>query len=169
MIHPTKEEIVEFLSESNAIEGVYSDEALEDSLSAWEYLMSQDVLTENVVHRTHKILMRRQPLEEAEKGSYRLIRIFVGDHEGAKAGMVPVLMMEWIKVMNYPDQGLTTHGLESFAQRMHVEYEKIHPYVDGNGRTGRMFMNWNRLTKLELPLKIIHEGSEQRAYYQWFK
>lgn len=49
----------------------------------------------------------------------------------------------------------------------HVEYEIIHPFVDGNGRTGRMFMNWERL-KGGLPILVIHEGEEQQEYYKWF-
>ncbi len=57
---------------------------------------------------------------------------------------------------------------EEWSQQLHVSYEKIHPFVDGNGRTGRMFMNWWRLTN-GLPLLIIHEGDEQYNYYQWFQ
>ena len=52
---------------------------------------------------------------------------------------------------------------------LHVKYEKIHPFADGNGRTGRMFMNWTRLKRNNEPLLIIHEGEEQREYYGWFK
>jgi Fic family protein len=49
----------------------------------------------------------------------------------------------------------------------HIRYEHIHPFVDGNGRTGRMFMNWERL-KAGLPLLVIKE-SKKYDYYDWFK
>jgi len=54
------------------------------------------------------------------------------------------------------------------TKQCHVLFEKIHPFIDGNGRTGRMVYNWHRL-KLGLPIHIIHEGKEQFKYYKWFK
>jgi len=49
---------------------------------------------------------------------------------------------------------------------MHIQFEKIHPFIDGNGRIGRILMNWHRL-KLGLPIKIIIE-TEKYNYYKWF-
>lgn len=48
-----------------------------------------------------------------------------------------------------------------------LEFEKIHPFEDGNGRVGRMLYNINRLNA-GLDLHIIHEGKEQIEYYKWF-
>jgi len=49
----------------------------------------------------------------------------------------------------------------------HIHFEKIHPFVDGNGRMGRILMNWQRV-KVGLQPLIIW-ASERQAYYAWFK
>ncbi len=56
----------------------------------------------------------------------------------------------------------------NFIKNSHIFFEKLHPFEDGNGRTGRILMNLQKLNE-ELPLLIIHEGEEQMEYYKWFK
>ena len=80
--------------------------------------------------------------------------------------------MEWCAEMNRQDWcRIRDNGGDNFeyiSKTLHVKYEKIHPFVDGNGRTGRIFMNWWRI-KNNLPILVIHEGKEQMDYYKWFK
>jgi hypothetical protein len=71
--------------------------------------------------------------------------------------MVDGLMTNWC--MDYEQMGW---------KKAHVAFETIHPFVDGNGRIGRILMNWQRLQE-GLPILIIHEGPEQMEYYKWFK
>jgi Fic family protein len=63
--------------------------------------------------------------------------------------------------------------LERIIKEHHIKFEHIHPFVDFNGRTGRMLMNWERL-QVGLPMLIIHAdwpkvNGEQMEYYDWFK
>jgi hypothetical protein len=58
-------------------------------------------------------------------------------------------------------------GAEEDIKRWHVDFEEIHPFIDGNGRTGRILMNLQRLN-VNLPMLIIKEA-ERQAYYQWMK
>jgi Fic family protein len=46
---------------------------------------------------------------------------------------------------------------------MHVEFEKLHPFMDGNGRTGRAIWVWHMLRCGRKPFEIsfLH-----RFYYQ---
>lgn len=49
----------------------------------------------------------------------------------------------------------------------HIAFENIHPFIDGNGRMGRILLNWQRV-KADLPILIIRE-SERQEYYSWFR
>ena len=57
---------------------------------------------------------------------------------------------------------------EEEIKQWHIKFEEIHPFEDGNGRSGRILMNWQRVSN-GLPLLIIHTGEEQLTYYKWFR
>lgn len=44
---------------------------------------------------------------------------------------------------------------------MHLEYENIHPYPDGNGRTGRLIINYFLLSDNQVPIVIPLEKRKQ--------
>src|SRR3989339_205808 len=46
------------------------------------------------------------------------------------------------------------------ATIFHHKFEKIHPFMDGNGRTGRMLLNYILITKNYPPL-IIHKSARK--------
>ncbi len=156
------DKVLEFLQESNAIEGVYDTQSLDDAVEAWKYLMCLNVLTLKGIKRTHEILMRRQKLRFSEMGEFRRVPVWIGTEKMPHPLEIqPRLLMEFclptMRVSPKPDW-----------KALHVVYEKIHPFVDGNGRTGRMFMNWTRMRRCGLPVLVIKE-SERFAYYDWFK
>jgi len=149
-----------FLRESNAIEEVYDDKSLLDARFAWEYLIRQAELTPEVVCETHRRLMRSQRLPKSLKGRFRPMFVRVGWRICPDPREVPRLMQNWFAKVN---NDVTWRDIQS----SHVEFERIHPFADGNGRTGRMFMNWQRLLK-GLPILIIYE-TEKHNYYRWFE
>lgn len=51
--------------------------------------------------------------------------------------------------------------------KLHADYERIHPFQDGNGRTGRMILFKECLSKGELPL--IVDDKRKRTYYDGLK
>lgn len=154
---------IEFLRESNAIEGVYGEASLKQAKVAWKYLMEQKQLSPSVILKTHKLLMLHQPLRPDEKGYFRHVPVWVGNHEVSPHTQIRRMIEDWcFKSLQ------TTPPIDTKA--LHVEYERIHPFVDGNGRTGRMFMNWQRLKITQEPLLIIHAGTfAHEEYYSWFE
>jgi Fic family protein len=157
----TKEELYKFLEESNAIESVYDSDSFIQALKAWGYLIQQKVLTLPVILETHRILMQNQPLEEHEKGEFRKCAVWIGEREGIKWRLVPSEILMWcFETMR------ASPKVDAIA--LHVRYEKIHPFVDGNGRTGRLFMNWTRVVRNDEPLIIFTEKDKQN-YYKLFQ
>ena len=163
----TELEIRECLKESNAIEGVYSEKALEDAMSAWQYIMKRDVLFDKEILELHRILM--QSLRPDIAGKYRTCSVWIGGQLKKYLGLefIQCQMSDFINLMLESYKLETIEEKEIACKQAHVFFENCHPFEDGNGRLGRILYNWHRL-KLGLPLHIIHEGDEQRSYYQWF-
>jgi Fic family protein len=157
------------LAESNAIEGVYSDTALDDAIATFKWLMEQEQMTPAVVKKAHYLLFthpelcspEHRPLARNEIGYFRTISVYIGAKPALKATKIPKELVAWCAAMNSKNP---THDWKE----LHVLYERIHPFVDGNGRTGRMFMNWHRIKILGLPLLTVWED-KRFEYYRWFK
>lgn len=156
-----KKEIL-FLKESNLIEEVYDEVSLHQAKFAWEYLLSQKKMTCGVVLKTHKILMLKQDLQPDEKGYFRKCDVYIGGRRALNAYEIRGEMEFWCDRVN-----IHSKVKSPIWKNDHVLYEFIHPFVDGNGRTGRMFMNWQRL-KSGLPIKVIF-NEDKHDYYLWFK
>ena len=168
---------LEFLRESNAIEGVYDEQSLQDSVLAWGFLNKQAMSGINpfIVMQVHEILMKNvgawsEPkLLPKYRGVFRDCPVYIGGREGMKAEVLNYHIADWCVEMNkYPNRSrMPSAEKEQRSKDLHIHYERIHPFIDGNGRTGRMFMNWWRLRN-NLSLMVIHEGKEQMEYYKWF-
>ena len=153
-------ELTEFLDHSNRIEHVYEKEALVDARKAWDYLIEKNLITVNCVFEAHRILMERF-LDEKEAGKMRMCNVMIGNNLCPDHTLVAGLFEDWRK--NSGDA-----NTEESIEEAHVKFEKIHPFVDGNGRIGRIILNWQRI-KAKLSILIVHVGKEQMEYYKWFR
>ncbi len=105
----------------------------------------------------------RHTITDEEKGKFRTCAVFIGGRQGMRWEKVELAIEEWCKLMMDPPFYDTKPGLEEESKQLHIAYEKIHPFTDGNGRTGRMFMNWWRI-KNGLPIIACSMNT-----YQWIK
>lgn len=87
----------------------------------------------------------------------------VGNHLGANPQFVPTLMQELVD--NYI-QNKISYFLDAVSH-FHAEFETIHPFVDGNGRMGRVLINL-QLMNLGFPPIIIQNKSKHTEYYPLF-
>ena len=83
------------------------------------------------------------------------------------AGMTPppwtdvsALMNDWVAGANSLEPG--AHDFPEAVAEAHCRFEQIHPFLDGNGRTGRLVLNL-LLVRLGYPPAIIYKN--QRARY----
>ena len=145
-----------FLIESNRIERENTQEAHNDAFNSWTYLITQNEIGVDSIQETHRILMERSRRDIA--GSLRRVNVFVGDWKAPNPGSIRRLLFQW----------LSEPKTEEEIKKSHIGFEKIHPFEDGNGRIGRIIMNWQRV-KAGLPILVIHTGKEQEEYYKWFQ
>ena len=95
-------------------------------------------ITHEDILRLHKIISERV-MEQGEAGRYRTIRVRVGSYTPPPPELVSGLMFELLEWWN-KDSGSLTPVLSSAI--VHYRFEAIHPFADGNGRTGRALALW---------------------------
>ncbi len=88
--------------------------------------------------RLHKILAA-QVMDQGEAGRYRTIRVRVGSYLPPRPEDVSGLMFE---LLDWWNQDSTTLSPVLSSAILHYQFEAIHPFADGNGRTGRLLALW---------------------------
>jgi Fic family protein len=111
----------------------------------------------------HKILLAG--IRDDWAGRFRRNKewVRIGGHVGANPDFVPGLMDELVD--GYVQQH-NRYFLDKIAW-FHAEFETIHPFNDGNGRMGRVLINW-QLMSLGYPPIIIQNKSKHTSYYPAF-
>jgi Fic family protein len=155
--------IKEFLRESNAVEGVYSEEAFKYALMAFTYLKKYNTLTLENVLQCHKILMRK--LNKAIAGKLRTVNVYVGGDAKIDHKKVESELTKWFRNAS-PIANPSRFKDFKDIKRSHVDFENIHPFEDGNGRVGRIIMLWHGV-KTGVWIPIIYEDTKHH-YYKWF-
>jgi Fic family protein len=102
-------------------------------------------------------------------GSFRQhdIRPFPGGMTPPTHVLVSAGVASWVEQVNqfgaaHAGGALDVAGVPESLARIHVDFERLHPFIDGNGRTGRLLLNLI-LTRLGWPPIVIFK--EQRGRY----
>lgn len=142
---------------------------IRNAKSAYELLLTafneKRPLDENLIKEFQRLLTlntydtRRWQLGE-RPGEYKLHDYVTGQNEvGAPPEDVQAELTEILEEIHdiKDEQALTA------AAYFHAKFENIHPFADGNGRTGRILLNYFLLMHNHPPI-IIHE-EDRKAYY----
>jgi Fic family protein len=140
-------------------------------------LVHEGLVSVTEVRHVHRLTMAKvwdvaphpQASSDEAPGSFRRrdIHPFPGGMTPPTYPLVPAGVTSWVDEANRFGVDLAdgTPGLadapESLA-RIHVDFERLHPFIDGNGRTGRLLLNLV-LTRLGWPPIVIFR--EQRGRY----
>ena len=170
-----------FLQQSNWIEAEYGERAMRDAVKAWDYLYShrKEKLKLKHILKVHSVLMKN--LNKNIAGKLREQNVYIGGECKEFKGLFK-LKKELGNFINayeyiYSSRHLySREELETKIRENHVLYENIHPFVDGNGRSGRILYNLLR-KKCGLSIHVIQgkgkddDGypKEQLDYYKWFQ
>ncbi|OGV92835.1 hypothetical protein A3B57_02280 [Microgenomates group bacterium RIFCSPLOWO2_01_FULL_47_10] len=120
---------------------------------------SDNPLTEEVITLLHQMLIGN--IDESIAGRFRK------EHEYVRVGTHVAPSPEHVSrltenaLLEYSGNQ-TEYFLEKIA-RFHLEFESIHPFNDGNGRIGRILINW-QLLNLGFPPVIIRNKGKQKYY-----
>ena len=95
---------------------------------------------------------------------YRKVTVFIrgSEHIPPEPEKVPNLMNYYVYNYNHNDQDIFCK-----IARYHIKFEKIHPFEDGNGRTGRLLLNYE-LLKNNLPPVVISK-EDRIKYFEFLK
>ena len=162
----TDKEMKLFIKESNAIEDVWTDEALHSSLHAWE-LLSEGTDTLgllDILLAHYTLLIDLDPKYAGKLRGEIGADVYIGGQKAPDYWNVGSRICDWLRHVNDKELGEWT---EEDIKRFHISFEDIHPFGDGNGRVGRLIYCWMR-EKVGLPIHIIYE-KEKQEYYQWFR
>ena len=94
--------------------------------------------------------------------SGEFVRVF--DHIAPDPVSVEKLLR---KALQDYDEAIDRNFIEKIAI-FHLEFERIHPFCDGNGRIGRVLIN-QQLANLGLPAIVIRNKSKHKDYYPVFR
>ena len=134
-------------------------------------------------HRMLDAFEKREPLDQAllcefqgllTQGTYDTLRYQKGERPGTykkndyvtgpqEVGALPEDVPEELAELLTELEGVKTEQALTVAAYFHAKFENIHPFADGNGRAGRLLMNYLLLLWDHPPI-IIHE-EDRRAYY----
>lgn len=179
-----------FCWSSNALEG--NTLSLDETVSLLDYdeVRSGHTFTEyqeakNLYRAINSILIpfKKQEISEEwiknanalimnQTGEYRENRVYVGSlvevvYYPPQADQVPNLMKEFMANLNFQGETIK-EKIEKIAQK-HIQFERIHPFQDGNGRAGRMILNQQLINNELLPISINPSGKYRQAFRRFDK
>ncbi len=117
-------------------------------------------LTENIIKQIHYLVLADK---KDDRGIYRRIpvRILGAHHEPVQ----PYLILPKMEQLLHDYSADRSHIVTKLA-RFHIEFEGIHPFIDGNGRTGRLLVNLELMKAGYPPIDIKY--ADRITYYNAF-
>ncbi len=133
---------------------------------AFEYIIelaSKDTpLTERVIKDIHSLVLMN---DAANRGRYRSVSVAILG--AATTPPPPYLVVQQLEQLlaDYDSMKAGQHMIQFLAE-FHLRFEGIHPFIDGNGRTGRLILNLELVKAGMLPINI--KFADRRKYYDCF-
>ena len=181
----TEEFVVEYTYNSNAIEGntltlretdmvlrglTIDQKPLKDHMEAvghkeafyfvQDLVKEQVPLSESVIKQIHYLVLADK---KDDRGVYRRVPVRIMGQNMNRYTLM--LIQPKIGQLLEAYRNSTEHIIPRLA-RFHIEFEGIHPFIDGNGRTGRLLVNLELMKAGYPPIDI--KFTDRVAYYNAF-
>jgi Fic family protein len=126
-----------------------------------ELVQQNTLLNERDIKLLHQLILKN--IDQQNAGVYRHQNVIISGATHRPLDYTKVADMMFDFIQWYQTEAVLLHPIER-AARVHGEFVKIHPFIDGNGRTSRLLMNLE-LMKSGFPAAIL--PIEMRLeYYQ---
>ena len=125
-----------------------------------ELVKQNEPLSERIIKQIHFLVLVGN---KDDRGVYRKVpvRIMGVKHEPVQPYMIEPKMEELLKSFMEGEEHIITK-----LARFHIEFEGIHPFIDGNGRTGRLLVNLELMKAGYPPIDI--KFTDRMEYYKAF-
>ena len=131
-----------------------------DAIHYVESVVAQrEPLSEWLIRNIHRLVLKG--IDDDEAGRYRQENVVIAGASTTPPDFLH-LPQEMSRLIAWHERSMSMDTLRRSAE-LHTRFVKIHPFVDGNGRTGRLLMNFE-LMKAGYPPAIIQK-EERLAYY----
>ena len=158
-----REKVIEIIEKGNTkYENRNEVKEVKNSIIAFQYLQDDFKFNQKSLMKLYSLLtsdLKREDGADYPAG-FKKIDIIVGNSITTKPNQVKKeirALFDWHKANKKK-----IHPLE-LAFEFHLRYESIHPFIDANGRTGRMLMNKILMQNYYLPIIIRKES--KMAYF----
>ena len=129
------------------------------------HITSEYIFTQSILRQINKMLF--EDINDISSGDFRK-----GDAIITGAKILPPSqseLLKWIEfykdyVMSNITKNLDVIDYITFLCKQHILFEFIHPFIDGNGRTGRIILNYLLISK-GLPTVIIKADDDSKMKY----
>lgn len=117
-------------------------------------------ISEKVIKDIHYLVLADK---KEDRGVYRRVpvRIMGAVHEPVQPYLIVPKMEELLQQYKNSREDIVTR-----LARFHIEFESIHPFIDGNGRVGRLLVNLELMKEGYPPLDI--KFTDRLKYYEAF-
>lgn len=125
-------------------------------------LANNDPVSVGLVQDFHALLTDRL---QHDRGQFKTVQnaIVGAEFKTASPEETPILMSQLADNTAYRlDMAKSEHEIVEILADTHIQFERIHPFSDGNGRTGRLVLMYLAMKYLGAPVII---SKDDRAEY----
>lgn len=159
-----KYDLINFIKESNAIEGLHHEPDAQEIEAYQEFL----ALGQINICDISRLVSSIQPgaMLRSRKG----MNVRIGNYYPPHGGRLLIkkfkkLLADWVAIFGGEIDVFSREWRLEKILEIHCHYEALHPYTDGNGRSGRAIWLWCML-KADIDRYFLTRGFLRTYYYQ---
>lgn len=192
-----KESLLQLIGEAEVAEQVYNSNAIENSTLTLEetekillqidldrYISERELFEAKNLARVVSYIHQKAKTEEMSLNLMQLLHKmllanirediagrFRNEQEWVRVGSYiavdPKVIVPELERMLVEYQSTSTEHIVRRIAQLHLSFEHIHPFVDGNGRIGRVMNNFLLIREGYVPINI--QFIDRKTYYEAFK